>query len=1016
VLKFVRRHLVSSLVVLAFVLFVGGINLATIYTDWLWFGEVGQQAVLAKMLVTRLGLFVVFGGVAFALALVNLRLAERFAPSAPAGAPRGGRPNGGAGDAFLFDRDGKPQRVSVAGGGGAPGERMVNLLSGARRLVQALLGLGAAVFAVLAGLSAQGRWDAFLRFRNATPFGAKDALFGRDVGFYVFQLPFLQFAQNWLLFVLLIVGAAVAGLYVFQKGIDTATGRTFVAPHVRAHLSLLAALALLVQAWGYWLDRFELTTAGGKLFTGAGYTDVHVRLPFLNLLLGVTIVAALAVLVNLWRREIRLPLIAVGAWGAASLLGAFIPGTVQATKVRPNEANLEAPYIERALTATRTAYGLDTIRVEDFPADPGLSAADLRQNEATLRNVRLWDYEPLLETYPQQQGQRQYYAFPDVDVDRYRFPGATGYRQVWLAAREFDPDGLDARATTWPNLHLRYTHGYGVVMNPVNAVSAEGQPEFFLKDIPVASSVPGLELRQPRIYFGQAAPRGSYVVVKTRQPEFDYPNTGSAGASGGERSNVYDGRAGVPLGPLAKFAFAWRFRDPTLLLSGAVTRESRLLFARRIADRVQRVAPFLILDRDAYPVVTNAGRVVWIQDAYTRTPAYPYSATSEFNDARLGLQRVNYLRNAVKAVVDAYDGTVALYALDDNEPILRTYRRIFPGLVRPLSALDPDLRAHLRYPEDLLHLQRKILADYHVRTASDFYAKEDAWDIARELRDVESGLTASGNGVRGVSSSPDARATPVAVEPFYTIMRLPGEKTEEFLLLTPFTPRNKGVLSALLAARCDGDRLGELVLYRFPTTRTVYGPQQVGLRILQDERISQNLSLWNQQGSRVLFGNMLIVPVERSLMYVQPLYLKAQTGTDASASLQAGAASGSTSIPELKRVIVAFENRIAMEPTLEQALARLFGAGDPPAATAAAATGDEGGERPAATGATAAPAAPLIEQANAQYGRARAALRKGDFAAYGREIDALGQTLTRLRRAGPAPAGQGDAAMMPQGR
>lgn len=960
-LKLARAHPAATVTLLVLALLAFGTNLAAFYTDWLWFGEIGQRAVFARIAWTRLGLFVVFGGLAFAFALANLRLAERLAPFSAASG--NGRPDPAARDVFVFDRDGRPVRSPGDAGGRNPLAEM--LAPSLRKIVRAVLGLGALVLALIAGLAAQGQWDPFLRFVNGTTFGTHDPLFGHDIGFYVFRLPFLQFTQGWLLVVLLAVFAGVAGLYVFQKGIDTATGRPVAAPHVRAHLSGLAALALLTQAWGVWLGRFDLLTAGGKTFTGAGYTDVHVRLPLMNVLVVVTVLGALALLVNVWRRAVRLPLAALGLWLAAVIFGAIIPGTVQATKVKPNEASLEAPYISRAITATRQAFQLDKVRVEEFPAEANLDRADLARNAATLRNVRLWDYEPLLETYPQQQGQRQYYSFPDVDVDRYRLNN--DYRQVWLAPREINPDGLDARAQTWPNEHLRYTHGYGLVMSPVNAISSEGLPEFFLKNIPVESTVPGLTAREPRVYFGQAASRGSYVVVKTRQPEFDYPST----ATGADRSNVYDGRGGVPLSPLAKLAFAWRFRDSNLLLSGAITNQSRLLFGRRVPDRVQRVAPFLRLDADPYPVLME-GRLVWVQDAYTSTDAYPYAARQESGDG----DALNYLRNSVKAIVDAYDGTVTLYAADASDPILAAYRRIFPGLVKDIAAMPAGLRAHLRYPEDLLRVQRRVLADYHVTEPGRFYAREDSWEIAQEQRDVE-----TGGGMGGATQSAD-------VSPYYVIMRLPGQSDEEFLLLSPFTPRNKGILSALLAARCDGDKLGELILYRFPTTRTVYGPEQIGLRVRQDSQISQNLSLWNQQGSRVLFGNLLVVPIERSLLYVQPLYLKAQTGEGSDPAATAAGPRGG-SIPELKRVIVAFENRIAMEPTLDQALARLF---SETAETVPQQTSSEGAQ-PSAT----APVNPLVEQANAQYARARTALRNGDFAAYGREINALGQTLERLR-------------------
>ncbi len=999
-LKLLRAYWVQALVFLLLLLVVFGINIAFFYTDLLWYREVGYESVLWKMLGTRLLLFLVFGAASFALAYINLRLAERFSPPIGINIPGEG-PEGG--DVFLFDREGRPRRAPRVNG------RVVRTLSDMRRILQAVLGLGALGFAIVSGLTASGQWDSFLLFRNATAFGdasspVVDPLFNKDIGFYVFTLPFLRYVQSWVMVVLLLVGAAVAVVYVFQRGIDTAAGRTFVAPHVRAHLSAIAALALLTQAFGYWLDRFELLQAGGHIFTGAGYTDVHARLPMLNVLVVVTLLAALAVLVNIRQRAIRLPLTALGLWLVASVLGVIIPGSVQATRVRPNETNLEAPYIRHAIKATRAAYNIDKVQVREFPVEQNLTTADLARNQATLRNIRLWDYEPLLETYPQQQVLRQYYAFPDVDVDRYRFGGGVGYRQVWLAAREIAPERLDARAQTWINQRLRYTHGFGVVMSPVNAFTDEGLPTFYLKNIPTESSVPGLTLTEPRIYYGQHAARASYVVVGTRQPEFDYPSDNAGGGSGsgnggGDRENAYRGKGGVPLRGLAKLAFAWRFRDPTLLLTGTLTADSRLLFARRISDRVQRVAPFLRLDADPYPVISPNGRVVWMLDAYTTTDAYPYSAINGVRDARGMPLRLNYIRNSVKATVDAYDGTITLYAADDKDPILRTYRRIFPVLVKPMDQMPEGLRAHIRYPENLFEIQRRVLADYHVTEPQRFYSRDDSWDIARAQSDMEEG---------GAAFVPGAGTGVVA--PYYVIMRLPEEQNEEFLLLSPFTPRNRQNMISLLAARCDpgaggttNDRYGELILYRFPPNRTVFGPQQINSLIQQDSRISPQLTLWNQQGSRVLRGNMLVVPIEKSLLYVQPLYLRAKTAAEGVLSpvqglpMESAASSGQgAGIPALTRVIAAFENRVVMEGTLEEALRSLF-AGRPgaPAAPNVAASGAPESRPPAGVAGTERDA--LIERAGAQYERADAALKRGDFAAYGQEIKALGETLRQLR-------------------
>ena len=958
-----RGYRIGLCVLACLLLLIFGTNIATFYTDWLWFGEVGQQAVFTRLFGTRIGLFLGFGLASFVLAYVNLRLADFFSPS-------GALPSGDHKSSLLWDK-----------GITKPAGKAVRVLTGLRRVLSVLLLLGALFFAGLCGLAAQSRWDSFLRWTHPVSFGIRDPQFGRDMAFFVFTLPWVRFVQNWLLVVLLLVGIGVSVFYLYQQSVNTVAGRTFAAPHVRAHLSALAGLALLVKAWDYWLDRFDLLYGGaGSLLPGAGYTDMHARLPMLHLMVGVTCVAALAVLINVWRRSLVVPGVALGLWLAFSLAGVLIPGSVQRFRVRPNEAAREAPYIARAIQATRHAYALDTIKTEEFPAKTTLTRSELSANGPTLSNIRLWDYEPLLETYPQQQGFRQYYRFPDVDVDRYTLQNG-GAQQVLLAAREIAPDQLDARAQTWPNLHLRYTHGYGAVVSSAGKVTSEGLPEFLLKNIPPVADDPALALTTPSIYYGTGTSTQAYVVVKTNQAELDYPGDASEGGNGrAEVETRYVGKGGIPLTPLAKFAFALRFAGWTnLMLSSDITPQSRLMFLRRVPDRIKRIAPFLLLDNDPYPVIAS-GRVVWVQDAFTTSNAYPYSAPVTFGDGLSAAQTLNYVRGAVKATVDAADGTVRLYAADETDPILKSYRSIFPNLVLPASQMPPELRAHRRFPEDLFSIQRHVLADYHVQEPSVWYARADTWQAPRSQNTVEND---SDTGLEDSST---------AMAPYYLLLRLPNQKTEEFALVSPFTSRSRENMVSLLAARCDGDHYGERVLYRFPASRVVYGPQQVNKRIRSDSKISPYLSLNDQKGSRVLFGSLLVVPVEQSLLYVQPLYVKA-----AGATGDANSPNGQHSIPELKQVVVAFENRIAMEPTLPAALADLFGpderASDGPAATQA------DGQTVGAT-----TTAALVAQASKEYDRAQAALRAGDFAGYGRQSKALGETLKRLRAASASPA------------
>lgn len=935
-------------------------NIASFYTDWLWFGEVGYRKTFVRIYGARILLFAVFGATSFVLAYLNVWLARRFSP--PVGVKT-------AGSEVYASTLGKPIG------------RTVRVLGGLRSVLDALLLLGALLFAVLAGLWAQAEWDSFLRFLHPIRWGIRDPEFGRDLGLYIFTLPFLRFVQGWLLVVLLLVGGGVLLVYLYQQGINAASGRTEIALHVRAHLSVIATLVLLVKAWSYYLDRYDLLYGWGSVAPGAGYTDIHARLPMLDLLVGVTFLTAVAAAINIRRRNIALAVVGTGLWLAFAGAGVVIPGIVQRVSVKPNEAEREAPYIANAVVATRDAWGVSKMRIESFAAMASpLTTADLARNRNTLDNIRLWDYEPLLETYPQQQGLRQYYSFPDVDVDRYRLNGPTATaQQVLLAAREIAPERMEDRAQSWQNTHMRYTHGFGAVVSPAGRVTAEGLPEYLLHDIPPVTANPALRLTQPRIYYGISAEQGSYAVVGGRHDEFDYPTDESAqGHDTEDRSYRYQGRGGVRLTPLAKLAFAIRFNGWTnLLLTNDLTPQSRLLFARRVSERVKRVAPFLLLDHDPYPVIVD-GRIVWIQDCYTTSSSYPNAQFVDWSDDLSRPIRLTYLRNAVKAVVDAYDGSVTLYASDEQDPILRCYQQIFPGLIRAAWEMPSVLREHRRYPEDLFTLQRRILCDYHVIDPQVFYARADVWQLARRQATVEAPAFTPGQ----VAISSDESE---AMAPYFVTLRLPGETGEEFSLLSAFTPRDRQNMIALMAARCDGDRYGELVLYRFPASRTVYGPEQIGKRLRSDSRISPFLSLNDQRGSHVLFGSMLIVPIEKSLLYVQPIYVRAQPGAS---STPTDSDSENSSIPELKQVVAAWEGRIAMEPTLSAALTDLLTDSDNSTSISTAGTPPS---PPTADMAS------LVRTAGEQYDRAQARLRAGDFAGYGREAQALGETLKRLR-------------------
>ena len=610
----------------------------------------------------------------------------------------------------------------------------------------------------------------------------------------------------------------------------------------------------------------------------------------------------------------------------------IFPATFQRVYVKPNELELEAPYIQRSIALTQEAYNLRQIRVKPFPAEEGLTAQSLKDNRATIDNIRLWDWQPLIDTYAQLQEIRTYYRFHDVDVDRYELDGS--YQQVMLSARELESALLPPNAQTWVNLHVLFTHGNGVVMSPVTRKSTEGLPIFYLQDIPpVASGGPAV--REPRIYFGQSA--NSYVIVKGSTPEFDYPKG---------KDNVYstyDGVAGVAVGGIARRTlFAWYFDDPNILLSRYITGESRILFRRNVQELVRTIAPVLRLDRDRYMVVSN-GRLFWMQDAYTTSSWFPY--------AQPVAGGTNYIRNSVKVVIDAYNGTVEFYVADPTDTIVATYQRIFPGLFKPFGAMPAELQKHIRYPEDLFHIQAQVYRAYHMDIPEVFYNREDLWQFPRQATAIE-----------GVADDAE-------MAPYYINMRLPGETRAEFFLMLPMLPSRRQNMIAWLAARCDPPDYGKLIVYEFPKDKLVFGPSQIEARINQNTEISQQISLWNRMGSRVIRGNLLVVPIENSLLYVSPLYLRAKTGQ----------------LPELKRVIAAYGDRVVMDDTLPAALAALFkdaSLGSVP--------------MPAAGPSPAGPTDGRAREALNHYDRAIERLRAGDWGGFGAELDALRPLLEEL--------------------
>jgi len=796
----------------------------------------------------------------------------------------------------------------------------------------------AIALAVLIALTEVPNWDLVLRFIQQVPFGQSDPLYAKDIGFYFFSFPAYLEIKNWMLLALTasaLLATAIYAAHGYVFTFDARRRQIFI-----AHGSALLGVFFAVEAWSFWLERYQLLYRDNAVVVGAAYTDVHVTLPALTLLAGIALVAALILLANLWTRSYKLAgaaaLMVVG--GSLALTHAF-PALFQRFYVKPNELQLEAPYLQRNITLTQQAYNLNQVTAKPFPAEQGLNFQSLENNRPTVDNIRLWDWRPLADSYAQLQEIRTYYKFHDIDVDRYDIAGS--YQQVMLSARELEPTLLPVNAQTWVNLHLLFTHGNGVVMSPVTRKSAEGLPIFYLKDIPPVASDGAPVIREPRIYFGQASE--SYVIVKTSTPEFDYPK-GKDNVYG-----VYDGADGISIGGIAsKLLFAWRFGDIDILLSRYLTDESRILIRRRIQDRVRTIAPFLLLDQDPYLVI-HEGRLYWMQDAYTTSSWFPYAQPMSVAGG------INYLRNSVKTVVDAYNGTVDFYVADSRDPVIATYQRIFPALFKPLETMPRELQRHVRYPEDLFRIQADIYRAYHMDAPEVFYNREDLWQFPRQ----PTGFDQVDGG--------DSR-----MAPYYVIMRLPGETQAQFFLLAPMAPSKRENMIAWLAARCDAPDYGKLIVYEFPKDKLVYGPFQIEARINQNTEISQQISLWNQMGSRVIRGNLLVVPIENSILYVSPLYLRAEAGQ----------------LPELKRVIAAYGDRLVMKDTLAEALAALFEEGTPQAQAAGA------------------PAAPALQrgaedrarEALRSYERAMGRLKAGDWGGFGADLDAMRKILEQMGR------------------
>lgn len=872
--------------------------------DWFWFVEVGYENVFKTTFLAGIAASALYGLIFFAFFYVNLFVAARLSSKL-----------------IVIDRDDQFKVPPVLAD-----RRAVNRF-------MLVISLFLALFAAQVG---SNQWEPLLLAANGLPFGISDPLFGKDAGFYVFSLPFLRYMHGFLLATVVITLIAVVIFYFIRRSFQVIPPNTWrIMPGPRGHFAAIAGFLFLVIAFGAWIDLNELLFVKRGVVFGPGYTDATTQVWVLWVLMGACILAALAWLYYILRPDWRIPAAAVLVIVIIVLVGRGVyPALVQKFKVVPNEVVLERPYLEHNIRFTRLAYGIDAVEEQEFAAEENLTREDLRRNDLTIKNIRLWDHEPLLVTYGQLQEIRTYYKFGDVDNDRYTIGGE--YRQSMLSPREMSYESLPSRS--WVNEHLTYTHGYGAVLSPVNRVTNEGLPEFFIKDIPPVSST-DIKITRPEIYFGEAS--NEYVFVGTKRPEFDYPV--------GEKNvySRYEGQGGVPLSFFRKLLFAGRFGSFTILLSDEIGEGSRIMYYRNVRDRVMMAAPYLRVDNDPYMVITEQGRLVWIVDCYTVTDRFPYSEPT----GRIG----NYMRNSVKATVDAYDGTLKFYISDPQDPIIRTYAKIFPGTFLEFGQMPPDILSHVRYPEGMFAVQARMFRAYHMEDPQVFYNKEDLWSIPSS------------------TSRTKAQGREQEMQPYYTIMRLPGQKKEEYILLLPFTPSQRDNMSAWMAVRCDAPNYGKLIVYVFPKQRLVYGPRQIDARIDQDTQISQFLSLWSQRGSQVIRGSMLAIPIEKSILYVGPLFLAAEKGQ----------------LPELKRVIVAFGNSIVMEETLEGALQRIFGgriAGEKAVRDSALQT-----VIPAAAGKKTDRAIAL--EALSHYRRAQEFLKQGNWAAYGEEMNRMGEIL-----------------------
>ncbi len=953
-----RLAIVAAAVVIIVVL-LSLRGLAGFYTDYLWFGSIHLTSVWSGVIGAKVVLAVVFIAIFFAALWLNLAIADRLAG--------GFRPLG-------------PEDELV--------RRYRDTVAPHRRAVRAIVSL---VFALFVGTGAASQWNNWILFRNAVPFHLKDPQFHRDVGFYVFALPFLSFLVGWAFITLVVIALVTATSHYLNGGIRVQGPGQRVSPQVKAHLSLLLGLIALVKAVGYYLQRYQLDLSTRGYVNGAGYTDVHAQLPALTLLIVISLAAFVIFVINIRRQGWVLPVIGVGLWAFISVVvGAIYPFFIQQFRVQPAQNALEGPYIARNIQATRSAYNISNVTTTGFSGSASLSPDQLAGQVPTLSDVRLWDPNFALKTYEKLQDIRSYYQFNELALDRYPVGGQP--TPAIVAVRQLN--AADLPAQSWVNLHLQYTHGYGLVLSPANTATPDGNPSFDIYDVP-PSSVAGLpKVTQPSVYFGLNNP--GYVIADTKQKEIDYQDR-----AGNTSESNYAGSGGVQAGSLfRRAAFALRFGDINPLISSLVDSHSRVMFVRDIGARVRKAAPFLQFDSDPYPVVLPDGKLYWIQDAYTTTSQYPYSQlanTSAVNpNSDLGGTSFNYVRNSVKVVIDAYNGSMTFYKWQPHDPILQAYSKAFPHLFTSASQMSAALRAHLRYPEDIFTVQATMFGRYHITGAAAFFNAGDAWDLSQ---DPGSGSPSS---PLATTASTNAQGVQVGtaktqrMSPIYQEMRLPGDSGLSFNILQPYVPVSQNDqqqnLSAFLVAQSDPANYGNLRVFVTPRGQQINGPALINSIISSNPSIAQQISLLDQHGSSVQLGSVLMLPIDQSLVYVRSLYTE----------------STQNPLPEFKYLIVVNGNNVAMRPTLADALADVLGSpipglGGTPMAAGAATSG------PPPKSAT---VSQLIGQLQAAESQAQAALKAGDLGGYKAANDTIASLLGQLDQAEKAtspPASPGPA-------